>query len=384
LCRHFPSPPPPPPPAPPAKLGTYAYRADGTQLWKHEAAPASKDNGVYWVAVSRDGKWAASGGGHHKVAPRTTDLGYLYAYEVANGTPKPLPLNAGNGGVNTVALSSDGSYLVAGGDAAYVFARHGTTFAAPVVLTDYLGPTDSVVSVAISDDGKWVVYGTSTNRVGLYATNGSAGPVWWQAPAGHYIKFVAMAADGSGFAVVSTNRANATPTNPVGCNAYFFKVNSSGSLAPVYTWPLTLNGANCTGTLSVAINANGSRVAAVGNVDNGSAPTSGAVFFFDAQSGALLWAHPQTTAHGPNSVSVDGSGYQVAVGDGFNTPGSFYLFDALGGKVPLPMQPTAVAWSIQVSADGTAIAAGSDDSKVYRFEGVAHVPAAPQGLHIVS
>jgi WD40 repeat protein len=193
-----------------------------------------------------------------------------------------------------------------------------------------------------------------------------------------------MAANGSGFAVVTTNRANASAANPIACNAYFFKVNSSGPLAPVYTWPLTLNGVNCTGTLSVAINANGSRVAAVGNVDNVGGATSGAVFFFDTQSGAPLWAQTQTTAHGPNSVSVDGPGYQVAVGDGFNTPGNFYLFDALGGKVPLPIQPSAVAWSIQVSADGTAIAAGSDNSKVYRFEGVAPAaPGAPQGLHII-
>jgi len=372
----------------PSTLGTYAYDANGTALWQHVAAPLPGDNGVYWVAVSRDGKWAASGGGHHKVAPRTAGIGYVVAHQVATGNKTTL-LNANNGGVNTVALSGDGSYLVAGADAAYVFARQGTTFAPPIVLANQGTAADSIVAVAISDDGTWVVYGSTAGKVVLYpnkAVPGVPGPLVWSAPLNHYVKSMAMAADGSGFAVVTTNRANATP---IECNAYFFNLKSSrpgyfpATQTPVRIWPLT----GCTGTLSVAISADGSRVAAVGNVGNG-ATTSGLVFFFDTSSGAQLWAKP--TQYGPNSVSVDGAGNQVAAADGFLSPGKFYLFDALGASVPinglLPGQPGVVSWSIQVSADGTAIAAGSDDAKVYRFATATagQAPVAPTNVHIIS
>ena len=70
----------------PATLGTYAYDANGNPLWQHVAPPAPGDNGVYWVAVSRDGQWAASGGGHHDVLPAgPLGTGYVIAHEVATG-----------------------------------------------------------------------------------------------------------------------------------------------------------------------------------------------------------------------------------------------------------------------------------------------------------
>jgi WD40 repeat protein len=377
--------------SPTSNPGTYAYDASGALLWKDVASPplVSGDNGVYWVAVSRNGQWAASGGGRHKVAPRTSKIGYLNAYEVATGNKSTL-LNANNGGVNTVALSGDGSYLVAGADAAYVFKRQGTTFAAPVVLSNQIAAADSVVSVAISDDATWVVYGTSGGKVVLYANKAVVPPVTapivWSAPRHHYVKSIAMATDGSGFAVVTTNRAN---TTHVVCNAYFFNLNNSrpnyfpATRTPASIWPLT----GCSGTLSVAINADGSRVAAVGNVGNGRT-TTGLVFFFDAQSGAMLWSPPKHTSHGPNSVSVSGTGHLVAVADGFQSAGQFYLFDALGASVPIPgllsSQPGVVSWTIQISADGMTIAAGSDDAKVYRFSlataGLA--PAAPTSPYV--
>jgi hypothetical protein len=306
-------------------------------------------------------------------------------------TGNKTTLLTGNvGGVNMVALSGDGSYLVAGADAAYVFERQGTAFGVPVTLKNQIAATDSVVAVAISDDGKWVIYGTSAGKVVLYANKTVApplaGPVSWTAPVNHYIKSLAMAADGSGFAVVTTNRANVTGT--VQCNAYFFTLDNSKpgyfptSQAPVSTWPLT----GCNGTLSVAVNGNGSRVAAVGNVGHSNRTVSGSVFFFDAVSNAQLWTKP--TLHGPNSVSMDAAGQRVGVADGFLSPGSFYLFDALGNSVPinglLPNQPgAAVSWSIQISADGTAIAAGSDDSKVYYFAMGQQSPAAPTNIHII-
>jgi hypothetical protein len=212
----------------------------------------------------------------------------------------------------------------------------------------------------------------------------TAVPVVWNAPAGHIIKWVAMAADGSGFAVVTTDRPNVGAALAV-CSAHFFTLNSSSpsyfvsTNAPMWTWPL----AGCNGVMFVAINGDGSRVAAIANVPKPGG-TKGAVFFFNTESGAQLWQ--EETSHGPNSVSVDAVGKLVAVADGFGTPtGDFYLFDAAShALLPLPTHPNAISWTIQVSADGTAIAAGTDDAKVYRFElAPTGPPAAPTNVRIL-
>jgi hypothetical protein len=93
--------------------------------------------------------------------------------------------------------------------------------------------------------------------------------------------------------------------------------------------------------------------------------------------------------HGPNSVSTDDAGKQVAVADGFLSPGAFYLFDVYGANVPinglLPNQPGVVSWAIQLSADGKALVAGGDDATVYYFGAApAQVPAAPTNVRIVT
>jgi WD40 repeat protein len=381
----------------PAVVGTYAYDANGNSLWSDVAPPPGTDTGVYWVTVSRDGKWAASGGGNHKVPPPTAGSrgnGFLNAFEVATGNPQRL-LNANDiGGVNAVALSGDGTHLIAGADAAYIYERTGKTFGAPVVLKDGMNPAErqNIVSVAISDDGQSMIYGTSTQtgsstpcRVVLYAPALSTNAVVWDAPLGHIVKWIAMAADGSGFAVVTTDRPNVIPPASVVCNAYFFSLNASNAAsyfvnthAPVWISALT----GCTGVMSVAINGNGSRIAAVANFPK-TGGTKGKVYFFDTQSSVPLWVGD--TDSGPNSVSMDADGKFVAVADGFGPPvGKFYLFDAYSAALPLPTQPNTITWTIQLSADGTVVAAGTDDGQIYRFAAApATVPSAPTNVRIV-
>ena len=137
-----------------------------------------------------------------------------------------------------------------------------------------------------------------------------------------------MAADGSGFAVVTTDRPNVIPPASVVCNAYSFSLNAGNAAsyfvnthAPVWTSALT----GCTGVMSVAISGDGSRIAAVANFPK-TGGTKGKVYFFDTQSSVPLWVGD--TDSGPNSVSMDADGKFVAVADGFGPPvGKFYLFD---------------------------------------------------------
>jgi len=133
--------------------------------------------------------------------------------------------------------------------------------------------------------------------------------------------------------------------------------------------------------LSVAIDADSSHVAAVGNVPTTANPTgtAGKVFFFDTTSSNPLWI--QNTTFGPNAVSTDDNSTWVAASDGFKiAAGNFYLFTASGVSVPLPA-PAHVSWTIQVAAQGAAVVAGTDDGNVSYFVTVG-APSAPTNLRI--
>ena len=78
------------------------------------------------------------------------------------------------------------------------------------------------------------------------------------------------------------------------------------------------------------------------------------------------WEH--TVLHPPNSTSIDSSGTRITVADGWpnHTPGTFCLFDHLGAQLD-KHATTEMNWPMQISANGTAIAAGSDDNTLFFF-----------------
>jgi WD40 repeat protein len=318
-------------------VGTFAWNAKGKSLWQ-DKFPATE--GVYWVALSRDGKWAAAGG---RTAPAQ---GFVYIYDVASGT-RVSTYNT-KVRVNMVAFSSDGSYLVAGGDDTYLFTRSGSTWSAPQQLPSASG--DSVIAVGISADGQWIVAGTFLGSVILVKNNAGAfgAPVSWQLAKGT-IHWIAMSADGSTFAAAGSD-------SKVHC----FKTSSFGSTKqPSWTGALT----GCHSCRAVAVSDDGSLVSTAGNVGS-----KGKVFLFSNQgaSGTQLWA--KATTRNPNSTSLDTSGKYVTVADGYpdKTQGDFYLVDSGGNSIG-SLKTNNMSWPMQISADGTAIAAGSDNSYVYYF-----------------
>lgn len=318
-------------------VGTFLWNAQGALQWQ-DTFQATE--GVYWVAMSRDGAWAASGG------LASHGSGFIFAYDAAKGT-KALAFTT-NARVNRVALSGDGTYLVAGASSLYLFKRTGSSWSPPQVIPCDAG--DSVVSVDISDDGQRIVAGTFNGFVLLVQNkNGVASaPVSWQQPSGS-IHWVAMAAGGSAFAV-------AAKPGKVFC------FNTAGfSHTPAPAWSVTLTG--CTRCGAVAVSSDGSLVSAVGNVK-----TAGQVFLFSNQgtTAKQLWANP--TLHNPNSTSLDSAGHFVTVADGQpdGTPGAFYLYDA-AGNLKWTCATSNMSWPMQISSNATGIAAGSDDSNVYYF-----------------
>jgi WD40 repeat protein len=323
--------------APTFEVGTFFYNAKGKLQWK-DVFQATE--GVYWVAVSDDADWAASGGlvGHGS--------GFINAYDASNGK-KTLNFTT-SARVNRVAMSGNGSCLIAGADSAYFFVRTGSTWSGPQKIPCAAG--DHVVAVDISTDGKCIALGTAKgvvmlakNTAGVLST-----PISWPQANGS-IYWVQMASDGSGFAVGGDN-----------ASVMFFNTSTfhQGG-GPEWTTKLT----GCTRCGAVGISGDGKYISAVGNSGK-----AGKVFLFSngGTKAKTLWSAP--TLHNPNSTSIDASGTYVTVADGQpdGTPGAFYLFD-ITGKPQWRCETSNMSWPMQISQDATGIVAGSDNAKVYYF-----------------
>ena len=318
-------------------VGVFCYNAKGKLQWSDKF---SATEGVYWVAISQDASWAASGG------LLAHGSGFIRAYNAANGN---TALNfTTNARVNRVAISADGTYLVAGAGATYFFARAGSVWSAPQVIPSAAG--DYVVAVDISDDGQWIAVGTHKGVISLIRNVGGvlSAPLTWQQPSGS-IYWVEMASGGSGFAAGADN-----------ASVMFFSTAAfTGASGP--TWTKKLSG--CTRCGSVGISADGSLISAVGN--NGK---KGKVFLFQNQAATPKSLWNAATLHNPNSTTLDAAGKYVTVADGQpdGTPGAFYLFDS-AGNLQWSYATSNMSWPMQVSEDATGIAAGSDDASVYFF-----------------
>lgn len=332
----------------PKTVGMFAYEQKGKPLWQ-DTYPATF--GINWVAISRDGAWAASGG------QISQSSGLINAYDVTSGN-KSLTYNPPVN-VNMVALNSDGSVLVAGSDLLYVFARQGSgkVWSPPqtVAFTNA-----KVERVAVSADGKWIAAAVEGGVVSLVQNHGGtlSAPASWSLP-NSWILWVSIAANGSGFAVAGSDG-----------NLYYFDIkafaaSSTPSLKPA--WQVLLTG--CSACRSVAVSDNGSLICAAG--DFKSQPATGRVFLLanEGTSGKQLWNSTPTTLYGANSVSMDATGRYVTVTDGTpaGTAGDFYLFGGKDGNLLWSYKLSNMSWPMEISADGTGIAAGADNSELYYF-----------------
>jgi hypothetical protein len=289
--------------------------------------------------------------------------------------------------VRAVALSSDGSYLVAGADKLYVFKRTGSAWGAPVTVAD---PAGIVRRVAIADDGEWIATAIDggwtslvRNQIGTGGTVTAAGK--WRIPLTPpfpqpYIQQVAVAGDGSGYAAAGADG-----------KTYYFDIAgfpAPGALVP--RWSFNPPGKST--CRWVAISQSGSHVAAIfafdPNPNAPNTPTNGRTYLLQnipnpgpgGDKFQRLWTGNQRTAHGPNAVSMGqtvAGKYYVTVADGVpdaqHPDGGFYLFDGnngdslWGGPPDHNFPTTTLNYCVAMASDGTAVVGGSNDGYVYYF-----------------
>jgi WD40 repeat protein len=355
----------------PFTVGVVAWDTSGAELWQDVIPDVTE--GVYWVAVSRNGSTAASGG------LISAGKGFIYAYDAQTGA-RTLSHTL-NRRANMVALSDDGTRLAAAGDKLYLFWREGSVWrsSTPLECPDAGEPGDSYyVAVALSFDGNSIAACTNKGSI-VFATvaNGVVSPpTWWKLPSGD-IYGVSMAADGSGFAAAATVVAEGQPD--AGTVFYFDTARFTTTETPQWSGRLQA----CKNCRSVAVRDDGQYVSAVGTLEQLTLPQmGGAVFLFrnGGDSGQQVWM--AQTYRDPNSTSMDSRGSYITCADGYPdaspgkpSPGFFYLFDAAGDR-RWCYETSNMSWPMQISASANAIAAGSDDSKVYYF--TAGLPAVPE------
>ena len=377
---------------------TVCFDGDGKKpLW---TKPLAGWDGLFAVAISSDGAVAASGGLF--TAPRADQLitgpgqttGLLLIFDAANGNVLFDPSTVGapiGDRVNIITLSADGDIVAAAADQLYVYKRNGGTYApmtssAPGGDPDFRTALGRVAAVAVHPGGQWfaacndrgqlliaTIAGGAINRTFLVkvpdepvnpAMPGTKAPV-------RFLSVIAAAesdafvAGGSDVVYRSSLSDVLNGTPPVRYDA------SDGAAPVVDTATIVAAAAPPLARPNVrwtAISGDGRGLAAVANripsPNNGN--SGGQLLIFDAQSAAPTVKVP--LAHNPNGVSMDHSGAIIAVSDGYpvGRPGMFYRFDFNGNEMWRWETPN-MNWPIAVSGNGSAIAAGGDDGRLYYF-----------------
>ena len=325
------------------EFGTYCFDNDGNQLW---ADKFQGYEGVYCVAISDDASIAASGGWYSN-NPFT---GFVRAYDASDGTKLfnyPVP----GARVGALAISADGTTLVAGADNLYLFQQSNGVFPTEPSIFELPGTGNGVESVSVSGDGSSIVMGDSQGNVYLIENNGGkVGTVYpWNSTDLETVHSVAIAPLGGYFAVVGYSQyAYLFSTDSIKQKEYI-SVYDFGSVSRV-GW--------------VAISMTGDFICAVRN-DPGS--TDGFVYGLQNSNQGLVQLWSQPTIANPNSTSVDFLGRYVTVSDGYGGAGHFYLFDAATGNPLWQYETAQMSWPMFISSSGTGIVAGSDVGSVYYF-----------------
>ena len=326
-----------------ATFGTYCYDSTGTVLWKDEFYGWE---GVYWVDISEDGNYAASGGWYSN-NPYT---GFVFAYDANNGN-KILDFKT-SARVNEVSLSSDGTYLISASGNVNLFQLINGKYQVADTFK-FSSKTDAAVSAAISANGETIVFSDYDGFI--YVCKNESGKFSllkkWALPNTGFCRCVRVTPDGKSFA------AGGTP-------GYFYLFDLESLLKsgePAATFSTGESGM----IYGVAITDDGSGVIGITNYKPYSSE-GGYVYYF-SKSDTLKWKF--YTNRNPNSASINSAKGIVAVADGHpdGSPGDYYLIDINTGKCKWSYQTNNMSWPIQISQNGNAIAAGSDDSNIYYF-----------------
>ena len=353
------------------QFAVYCYDGAGNLQWSQPVGAPASLQGVFWVAASADGRFAAAGGETSKTA------GFLTAYRVADGVQVlNVPTSSR---INQVALSGDGNLLLAVfNDTVQLYNYVGNEYALASQLS-FAG--NYCNSCALSPDGFQAVVSctiynddsASTGAVISLAVTGNQLSVMgtWSAPVASMR--VAVAATGNYWGASLHD----------GSCALF---NASSTAQPLWTYQPDLPNLGVAYGFAITETAAGRVVLACGaNLYPPSpvpvpAPPGGYLYLVESvqdgstQAPQFCWGATLQYSANPG-VSLDSEAQYVTATDGqpisttstqvSESPGNFYLFDGASGAQLWNYATPVMNWPMAITPDGTHAFGGSDDGSVY-------------------
>lgn len=344
------------------------YNAAGERLWTNNFSPADATQGVFWVAISADGNYAAAGGEIAK------DKGLLTAYSVKTGQTL-LSVSLGSR-VNQVSLSADGRYLLA------VFSSTVQLYTLDDMKSSYSKTSEVSLnpyylnSCEISQCG-----GAAVVSAMLYSDNKSSstsGAVYNYAnSAGVLTELSKHMLDRAGpmrVAITENNECFGASLHDGSC--IVFSPNNLSQ--PLWQYTPSVSNLSVAYALDMTIDQGGQLIVACGaNLYGGD--KGGYLYLLrskwqsEAYVPELLWDTELEYAANPG-VSLDLNANYVTATDGKpsdppkESPGNFYLFDLATGKLCWQYPTTQMNWPMMLAADGRSVFGGSDDGAVYYWK----------------
>jgi len=371
------------------QFAVVCYGSAGQLRWSAPVGGAASTQGVFWVAASADGQFAAAGGETSKTA------GFLTAYRVADGVQVLDAALAYR--VNQVVLSGDGSLLLAVfddsvqlygyADGAYLLAST-LNFSGSYCNSCALSPdgATAVVSCTIySDSDSAAAAKTGASARTVAASSGSTGQVislsitnrqlavsgTWNSPVG--VMRVAIAATGNYWGA-SLHDGSCVLFNPSSVTQPLWQYTPDvAHLSVAYGFAITQTSA---GKVVLACGAN----LYAGSPAPVPAPPGGYLYVVESvaagsgEAPQFCWGQTLTYSANPG-VSIDLEAQTVTATDGqpgdetpghiVESAGNFYLYDAATGQQLWSYATPVMNWPMQVTPDGARAFGGSDDGSVY-------------------
>ncbi|AZZ93504.1 hypothetical protein ENC22_20800 [Hahella sp. KA22] len=374
----------------------YSYATDGSAPSLQWSDPLGDNvtQGVFWVAVSGNGGYAAAGGQYG------SGNGFLRTYNIGVGVSSRQEFSV-DSRINEVESSYDGSTIIAvEGANALLLTLNGQSYtdSQTNVSESYLR------SCGVCNTGEIVVVGgeldsysesvefargrkpakraevSSTGLVILYANQSGTLVEYGRFHTATGVLRVVISADGGYFAASTKNGyvyLFAKPDSPV------------SGLTPLWSYTPSDQSLGLTYALAIANVSGQVYVGAGGNYDGSGAtkaasdsPGFGFAYMLKnaGDSGDYypqrLWINQLEYCPNPG-MNMDANAQYVTSADGEpifsdsnsspqeETPGNFYLFNAQTGELYWKYATSLMNWPMSINAEGTAVFAGSDDGSVY-------------------
>lgn len=351
----------------------YGYDATGQQLWSVPVTAANVTQGIFWVAVSDDKRFAACGGETSKTC------GFLCILDACTGSilfqDNNLPAR-----VNQLTFSSDGTLLLADFQhelRLYHYAS-GSTLAPVWSLSDSMALTTgfSSYSAVLAPNGSrvWVgainynvkpVYSGLVQQIALDNGKFGAATSYQQAQG---VMRVVTTADGAYAAAALHDGSCAFFQAVQASTAFVCKPDLSG-LNIAYAIAITETPAK---QLVIVVGANQGEAGVLYRLD--AVQTQSEIANYPVWGPLLRWSKPVQYAVNPG-VTLDAAATLVSATDGKpdessggsdqkESPGNFYLFDACSGQQLWQYGTKLMNWPMALTPDGKTAVGGSDDGSI--------------------